>query len=78
MNTSNPSRDRAANPADWVNITLSGPAPAVEDMIHLLHRLNVIGASDWSPIVAQRNSPIVIRVASRGMRSSPTDRQSSP
>jgi hypothetical protein len=75
MNTSNPSRDRAANPADWVNITLSGPAPAVELMIHLLHRLNVIGASEWSPIVALRDSPIVMRVASRGMRTMPPDQR---
>jgi hypothetical protein len=78
MNTSNPSRDRAANSSDWVNITLSGPASGVESMIHLLHRLNVIGASEWSPIVALRDSPIVMRVASRGMRTMPPDQRPEP
>lgn len=84
MNPSNSSRDslaetprdRAAHPSDWVNLTLSGPAPAVESMIHLLHRLNVIAAGDWSPIVSLKDSPIVLRVASRGMRGSPPARQS--
>ena len=78
MNTPNPSRDRASDTSDWVNITLSGPASAVESMIHLLHRLNVIGASEWSPIVALRDSPIVMRVASRGMRTMPPDQRPAP
>ncbi len=69
MNMSNPNRDAAVHSSDWVNITLSGQAHAVEAMIHLLHRLNVIAASEWSPPVALRNSPIVMRVAARGMRS---------
>ena len=79
MNTSNSGRDslaetlrdRAAHHSDWVNIHISGQAPAVEAMVHLLHRLNVIAASDWSQIVPLRDSPIVIRVASRGMRRLP-------
>jgi hypothetical protein len=69
MNMSNPNRDAAVHSSDWVNITLSGQAHAVEAMIHLLHRLNVIAASEWSPPVAMRDAPIVMRVAARGMRS---------
>ena len=69
MNMSTPSRDPAAHSSDWVNITLSGQTHAVEAMIHLLHCLNVIAASEWSPAIALRNSPIVMRVAARGMRS---------
>jgi hypothetical protein len=76
MNSTPPSRDPAAHSSDWVNITLSGQAPAVEAMIHLLHRLNVIAASEWSQIVPLRDSPIVMRVASRGMRRSSTDQRS--
>ncbi len=71
MNTSNPNREPAVHNSDWVNITLSGQAHAVEAMVHLLHRLNVIAASEWSPPVALRDSPIVLRVAARGMRSAP-------
>jgi hypothetical protein len=71
MNMSAPGRDSAAPSSDWVNITLSGQSHAVEAMIHLLHRLNVIAASEWSPPVAMRDAPIVIRVAARGMRSAP-------
>ncbi len=78
MNMTPPSRDPAVHSSDWINITLSGQAPAVEAMIHLLHRLNVIAASEWSPIVPLRNSPIVIRVASRGMRSTPPEERRSP
>ncbi len=68
MNTSTPSRDPAVHDANWVNITLSGQPSAVDAMIYLLHNLNVIGASEWSPAVALRGSPTVIRVAARGMR----------
>ncbi len=68
MNTSNSNRPPAAHNSDWVNISLSGQAHAVEAMIHLLHRLNVIAASEWSPTVTLRDSQIVIRVAARGMR----------
>ena len=77
MNISNPNRDPAVHASDWVNVHLSGQAPAVEAMIHLLHRLNVIAASEWSPAVPLRNSAIVIRVAARGMRRSPPDSQCS-
>ncbi len=69
MNTSNPNRDPAVQSSDWVNITLSGQPHAVDAMIHLLHNLNVIGGGDWSPAVALRGAPTVIRVAARGMRS---------
>ena len=69
MNMSNSRRDPAVPSSDWVNITLSGQAHAVDAMIYLLHTLNVIGASEWSAAVALRNSPIVLRVAARGMRS---------
>ncbi len=68
MNTSTPSRDSAVHDANWVNITLSGQPLAVDAMIYLLHNLNVIGASEWSPAVALRGAPTVIRVAARGMR----------
>ena len=78
MNMSNPNRERAAHHSDWVNIHLSGHAPAVEAMVHLLHRLNVIAASDWSQIIPLRDSPMVIRVASRGMRGSAPDSRSAP
>ena len=73
MNMSNSNRDPAVHNSDWLNITLTGPAPAVEAMVHLLHRLNVIAASEWSPIVGRRDSPMVIRVASRGMQWLPPD-----
>ncbi len=63
-----PNRNSAVDSSDWVNITLSGQAHAVASMIHLLHRLNVIAASEWSPPVTLRDSAIVIRVAARGMR----------
>jgi hypothetical protein len=63
------SRDPATHSSDWVNITLSGQVQAVEAMIHLLHHLNVIAASEWSPAIALRDAPIVMRVAARGMRS---------
>ncbi len=78
MNISNSSRPPAAHSSDWVNITLSGQAHAVEAMIHLLHRLNVIAASEWTPAVALRDSPMVIRVAGRGMRGLPSDDQPAP
>ncbi len=69
MNTSTPNRDSAVPSSNWVNITLSGQPDAVDAMIYLLHNLNVIGASEWSPAVALRGAPTVIRVAARGMRS---------
>ena len=69
MNMSSPNRDSAVHSSDWVNITLSGQVHAVEAMIHLLHGLNVIAPSEWSPAIALRNSPIIMRVAARGMRS---------
>ena len=68
MNLSNLNRDSAAHLSDWVNITLSGQAHAVDAMIHLLHNRNVIAASEWSPPIALRDAPIVMRVAARGMR----------
>ncbi len=68
MNMSAPNRQPAVHSSDWVNLTLSGQPHAVEAMIHLLHRLNVIAASEWSPPVALRDSPLVLRVAARGMR----------
>ncbi len=69
MNMPNPRRDPATPSSEWVNITLSGQPQAVEAMIHLLHNLNVIAASEWSPAFALRNQSIVLRVAARGVRS---------
>ncbi len=68
MNMPNPNRDAAVHNSNWVNITLSGQPQAVDAMIYLLHNLNVIGASEWSPAIALRGAPTVIRVAARGMR----------
>ena len=68
MNISNSNRHAAAHLSDWVNLTLSGQAHAVDAMIHLLHNCNVIAASEWSPPIALRDAPIVMRVAARGMR----------
>ncbi len=68
MNTSTPNRDAAVHNSDWVNITLTGQPHAVDAMIYLLHNLNVIGGGEWSPAVALRGTPTIIRVASRGMR----------
>ncbi len=68
MNMSNLNRDPAVPSSDWVNITLTGQPHAVEAMVHLLHALNVIAGSEWSPAVTLRGTPTVIRVASRGMR----------
>jgi hypothetical protein len=76
MNMSAPGRRIAAPSSDWVNIALSGQPHAVEAMIHLLHRLNVIAASEWSPPVAMRDAPIVMRVAARGMGGVPPDGRS--
>ncbi len=53
---------------DWVNITLTGSRPAVTAMVNLLHQVNVIGASEWSKAIALKSSPVIIRVAARGIR----------
>ncbi len=53
---------------EWVNITLTGSRPAVRAMVNLLHQVNVIGASEWSKAIAIKSTPVIIRVASRGMR----------
>ncbi len=52
---------------DWVNITLTGSRPAVTAMVNLLHQVNVIGASEWSKAIALKSSPVIIRVAARGI-----------
>lgn len=48
-----------------VKMTLTGPRRAVDRMIHLLHRSNIIAGSDWSRPIAIKNSTEVISVASR-------------
>jgi hypothetical protein len=53
---------------EWVNITLTGSRPAVRAMVNLLHQVNVIGASEWSKAIAIKSTPVIIRVASRGLR----------
>ncbi len=53
---------------EWVNITLTGSRPAVTAMVNLLHQVNVIGASEWSKAIALKSSPVIIRVAARGVR----------
>jgi hypothetical protein len=37
-------------------------------MVNLLHPVNVIGAREWSKAIAIKSSPVIIRVASWGMR----------
>jgi len=51
-----------------VKITLTGTRAAVDRMIGLLHRCNVIGGSEWSRPVPFRNSNEVISVASRSIQ----------
>lgn len=51
-----------------VKITLTASRRAVDRMVHLLHRQNIIAGSDWSRPVAIKNSTEVIRVASRMIR----------
>ncbi len=37
-------------------------------MVNLLHQVDVIGASEWSKVIALKSSPVIIRVAARGIR----------
>jgi len=48
-----------------VKMTLTGTRKAVDRMVGLLHRYNIISGSEWSRPVPFRNSNEVISVASR-------------
>ena len=62
-----PPADNAAQPSkdESVKMSLTGIQKAVDRMVHLLHRHNIIDAGAWSRPIAIRNSNEVIRVADR-------------
>jgi hypothetical protein len=70
---SNPPADPPVNFSDvlWspseepVKITLTASRKAVDRMIQLLHRHNIIAGSEWSRPITIKNSTEVISVASR-------------
>lgn len=51
-----------------IKMTLTGTRKAVDRMIGLLHRYNIISGSEWSRPVPFRNSNEVISVASRAIQ----------
>ncbi len=51
-----------------VKMTLTGTRRAVDRMVGLLHRCNIISGSEWSRPVPFRNSNEVISVASRAIQ----------
>ncbi|HEY9628247.1 MAG TPA: hypothetical protein V6C84_13185 [Coleofasciculaceae cyanobacterium] len=51
-----------------VKMTLTGTRRAVDRMVGLLHRYNIISGSEWSRPVPFRNSNEVISVASRAIQ----------
>ncbi len=51
-----------------VKMTLTGTRRAVDRMIGLLHRGNIISGSEWSRPVPFKNSSEVISVASRAIQ----------
>jgi hypothetical protein len=51
-----------------VKMTLTGTRRAVDRMVGLLHRHNIISGSEWSRPVPFRNSNEVISVASRAIQ----------
>ena len=51
-----------------VKMTLTGTRKAVDRMVGLLHRYNIISGSEWSRPVPFRNSNEVISVASRAIQ----------
>ena len=51
-----------------VKMTLTGTRGAVDRMVGLLHRYNIISGSEWSRPVPFRNSNEVISVASRAIQ----------
>lgn len=56
----------SASPSDQpVKITLTGSRRAVDRMVHLLHKHNIIAGSEWSRPITIKNSHEVIRVVSR-------------
>lgn len=69
---SNPPTDPPANFSsgsnsgeESVKMSLTGIQKAVDRMIHLLHRHNIIDAGAWSRPIAIKNTNEVIRVADR-------------
>lgn len=51
-----------------VKMTLTGTRRAVDRMVGLLHRYNIISGSEWSRPVPFKNSNEVISVASRAIQ----------
>ncbi len=63
-----PPADSAAQSSsneESVKMTVIGIQKAVDRMVHLLHRHNIIAASDWSRPIAIKNTNEVMRVADR-------------
>ena len=56
---------QSSSSEESVKMTLTGTRKAVDRMIGLLHRHNIISGSEWSRPVPFRNSNEVISVASR-------------
>jgi hypothetical protein len=48
-----------------IRMTLIGSRRAVERMIHLMHKQNIVAGSEWSRPIALKDSREVIRVVSR-------------
>lgn len=48
-----------------IEMTLGGSRKAIDRMIHLLHKANIIAGGDWSRPIAVKNSVKFISVASR-------------
>ncbi|MCY7321342.1 MAG: hypothetical protein LH660_05960 [Phormidesmis sp. CAN_BIN36] len=59
---------RSSPSEESVKMTLTGTRRAVDRMIGLLHRHNIISGSEWSRPVPFRNSNEVISVASRAIQ----------
>lgn len=57
--------DSSASNEEPVKMTLIASREAVNRMILLLHRRNIIAGSEWSRPIAIKNSTDVISVASR-------------
>jgi len=58
---------QSSSSEESVKMTLTGTRKAVDRMIGLLHRHNIISGSEWSRPVPFKNSNEVISVASRAI-----------
>ena len=59
---------QASQSEEPVKMTLTGTRRAVDRMVGLLHKCNIISGSEWSRPVPFRNSNEVISVASRAIQ----------